>query len=351
MIAVLKQGANKSEQQQVVELIEQEGFVAHPDTGAETTIVGVVGAAPDKKINLKEKLQVMSCVEKVVVISDPYKLTSWNFKQEKTVIELGDGVEVGGEELTIMAGPCSIETREQVLETARAVKKAGAQILRGGAFKPRTSPYSFQGLGEAGLKLMAEAREETGLKLITELMDIEHLELVSQYTDIIQIGARNMQNYALLKAIGKTDKPVMLKRGMAATIKEWLLAAEYVMNEGNHQVILCERGVRTFGEETRNTLDLSSIPLVQQLSHLPVIADPSHGTGRWELVTPLARAAVAVGADGIMVEVHPHPEAALSDGPQSLKPAKFAQMMEELNAITVSLKNLDSNIKKTAYQK
>jgi 3-deoxy-7-phosphoheptulonate synthase len=182
-------------------------------------------------------------------------------------------------------------------------------------------------------------------------MDIEHLELVSQYTDIIQIGARNMQNYALLKAIGKTDKPVMLKRGMAATIKEWLLAAEYVMNEGNHQVILCERGVRTFGEETRNTLDLSSIPLVQQLSHLPVIADPSHGTGRWELVTPLARAAVAVGADGIMVEVHPHPEAALSDGPQSLKPAKFAQMMEELNAITVSLKNLDSNIKKTAYQK
>lgn len=349
MIAVLKQGANKSEQQQVVELIEQEGFVAHPDTGAETTIVGVVGAAPDKKINLKEKLQVMSCVEKVVVISDPYKLTSWNFKQEKTVIELGDGVEVGGEELTIMAGPCSIENREQVLETARAVKKAGAQILRGGAFKPRTSPYSFQGLGEAGLKLMAEAREETGLKLITELMDIEHLELVSQYTDIIQIGARNMQNYALLKAIGKTDKPVMLKRGMAATIKEWLLAAEYVMNEGNHQVILCERGVRTFGEETRNTMDLSSIPLVQQLSHLPVIADPSHGTGRWELVTPLARAAVAVGADGIMVEVHPHPEAALSDGPQSLKPAKFAQMMEELQVISASLRNLEVEERKIAY--
>lgn len=349
MIAVLKQGATKSEQQQVVELIEQEGFVAHPDTGAETTIVGVVGAAPDKKINLKEKLQVMSCVEKVVVISDPYKLTSWNFKQEKTVIELGDGVEVGGEELTIMAGPCSIENREQVLETARAVKKAGAQILRGGAFKPRTSPYSFQGLGEAGLKLMAEAREETGLKLITELMDIEHLELVSQYTDIIQIGARNMQNYALLKAIGKTDKPVMLKRGMAATIKEWLLAAEYVMNEGNHQVILCERGVRTFGEETRNTMDLSSIPLVQQLSHLPVIADPSHGTGRWELVTPLARAAVAVGADGIMVEVHPHPEAALSDGPQSLKPAKFAQMMEELQVISASLRNLEVEERKIAY--
>ena len=236
-----------------------------------------------------------------------------------------------------------------MLETARIVKAAGAKILRGGAFKPRTSPYSFQGLGEEGLKLLAAAREETGLKVITELMDIEHIDVVCKYTDIIQIGARNMQNYALLKEIGKLDKPVMLKRGMAATIKEWLLAAEYVMNEGNHKVILCERGVRTFGEETRNTMDLSSIPLVQQLSHLPVIADPSHGTGRWELVTPVARAAVAVGADGIMVEVHPDPQNALSDGPQSLKPKNYNLMMDEIRAISNSLHSFESKERKIAY--
>lgn len=337
MIAVLKRNSNKNDEQEVVNVIKKEGFSAHPDTGAETTIVGVVGAAPDKKVNLKEKLEVMDIVEKVVVISDPYKLTSWNFKQDKTIIDLGDGVKVGGEELAVMAGPCSVESKEQILETARIVKAAGGKILRGGAFKPRTSPYSFQGLGEKGLKLLAAAKKETGLKIITELMDIEHLDLVAEYTDIIQIGARNMQNYALLKAIGKTDKPIMLKRGMSATIKEWLLSAEYIMNEGNHQVILCERGVRTFGEETRNTIDLSSIPLVQQLSHLPVIADPSHGTGRWELVTPVARAAAAVGADGIMVEVHPNPQNALSDGPQSLKPAKFEMLMEELEIINSSL--------------
>jgi 3-deoxy-7-phosphoheptulonate synthase len=248
-----------------------------------------------------------------------------------------------------MAGPCSVENRDQIIETAKIVKAGGAQILRGGAFKPRTSPYSFQGLGEEGLKLMAEAREETGLKIVTELMDVEHIDVVCKYTDIIQIGARNMQNYSLLKEIGKLDKPVMLKRGMAATIKEWLLAAEYVMNNGNHDVILCERGVRTFGEETRNTMDLSSIPLVQQLSHLPVIADPSHGTGRWELVTPVARAAVAVGADGIMVEVHPDPQNALSDGPQSLKPKNFQLMMDEINAISKSLHNFETKERKIAY--
>lgn len=350
MIAVLKRGATKEDEKQVIELIKSEGFSAHPDTGAETTIVGVVGAAPDKKVNLKEKLQVMSAVEKVVVISDPYKLTSWNFKQDKTIIDLGDGVRIGGGELSMMAGPCSVESREQIMETARIVKKEGAQILRGGAFKPRTSPYSFQGLGEEGLKLMAEAGKETGLKIITELMDVEHLELVAEYADIIQIGARNMQNYTLLKKVGRIDTPVMLKRGMSATIKEWLLSAEYIMNEGNHNVILCERGVRTFGEETRNTMDLSSIPLVQQLSHLPVIADPSHGTGRWELVIPVARAAAAVGADGIMVEVHPHPENAFSDGPQSLKPDKFKLLMRDLNAITSSLKNVQENEKKLAYK-
>lgn len=268
---------------------------------------------------------------------NPYQLTSWEHKKTKTIIELGDGVKIGDQKLTIMAGPCAVENEEQILKTAKLVKAAGAEILRGGAFKPRTSPYSFQGLGEKGLKLLAAAREQTGLKIITELMDVEHLELVNYYTDIIQIGARNMQNYALLKAVGKLDKPVMLKRGMAATIREWLLAAEYIMQAGNQQLILCERGIRTFSQETRNTLDLSSIPLVQQLSHLPVIADPSHGTGRWQLVTPLARAAVAVGADGIMVEVHPQPAVSLSDGSQSLKPNKFRLLMQEVQALKAAL--------------
>ena len=348
MIAVLKRNASEADKDKVIEVIKSENFDVHPIQGVEKTIIGVLGNQ-DNRVKLKEKLMTMGCVEKVVVILEPYKLTSWNFKQHKTVIDLGDGVKVGGDELTVMAGPCSVEGREQILETARIVKAGGAQLLRGGAFKPRTSPYSFQGLGEEGLKYMAEAREETGLKIITELMDIEHIDVIMKYTDVIQIGARNMQNYSLLKAIGKLDKPVMLKRGMSATIKEWLLAAEYVMNEGNHDVILCERGVRTFGEETRNTMDLSSIPLVQQISHLPVIADPSHGTGRWELVTPVARAAVAVGADGIMVEVHPEPQNALSDGPQSLKPANYNLMMDELRAIHKTLDTFKAREKKVAF--
>lgn len=348
MIAVLKRDASREDKDRIIEVIRGENFEVHPIQGVEKTVVGVLGD-PARKSNLKEKLETMGAVEKVVLISDPYKLTSWNFKQEKTVVDLGDGVKVGGPELTVMAGPCSVESREQIIETAKIVKAGGAKILRGGAFKPRTSPYSFQGLGEEGLKLMAAAREETGLKIVTELMDIEHIDVVCKYADIIQIGARNMKNYSLLKAIGKLDKPVMLKRGMAATIKEWLLSAEYIMNNGNHDVILCERGVRTFGEETRNTMDLSSIPLVQQLSHLPVIADPSHGTGRWELVTPVARAAVAVGADGIMVEVHPDPQNALSDGPQSLKPKNFNLMMDEINAISKSLHNFESKERKIAY--
>jgi len=348
MIAVLKRNASQEDKNKVIKIIREENFEVHPIQGVEKTVVGVLGD-PARRSNLKEKLQTLGTVEKVVLISDPYKLTSWNFKQQKTVIDLGDGVKVGGPELTVMAGPCSVENRDQIIETAKIVKVGGAKILRGGAFKPRTSPYSFQGLGEEGLKLMAEAREETGLKIVTELMDIEHIDVVCKYTDIIQIGARNMQNYSLLKEIGKLDKPVMLKRGMAATIKEWLLAAEYVMNNGNHDVILCERGVRTFGEETRNTMDLSSIPLVQQLSHLPVIADPSHGTGRWELVTPVARAAVAVGADGIMVEVHPDPQNALSDGPQSLKPKNFQLMMDEIKAISKSLHSFEAKERKIAY--
>jgi len=264
------------------------------------------------------------------------KLASRTETRKETVIDL-DGVKVGGDKPAIMAGPCAVESREQLMETARAVRAAGATILRGGAYKPRTSPYSFQGLGEEGLKLMAEAREETGLKIVTEMMGLEQMEPVMKYTDIIQIGARNMQNYPLLSAIGELDKPVMLKRGMSATIREWLLAAEYIMNAGNHQVILCERGIRTFSEKTRNTLDLSSIPLVKELSHLPVIADPSHGTGMKKLVAPMSKAAIACGADGLIVEVHPNPEEALSDGSQSLRPEEFQELMQELSLIDSSL--------------
>ena len=264
------------------------------------------------------------------------KLASRTETRKETVIDL-DGVKVGGDKPAIMAGPCAVESRGQLMETARAVRAAGATILRGGAYKPRTSPYSFQGLGEEGLKLMAEAREETGLKIVTEMMGLEQMEPVMKYTDIIQIGARNMQNYPLLSAIGELDKPVMLKRGMSATIREWLLAAEYIMNAGNHQVILCERGIRTFSEKTRNTLDLSSIPLVKELSHLPVIADPSHGTGMKKLVAPMSKAAIACGADGLIVEVHPNPEEALSDGSQSLRPEEFQELMQELSLIDSSL--------------
>ena len=264
------------------------------------------------------------------------KLASRTETRKETVIDL-DGVKVGGDKPAIMAGPCAVESREQLMETARAVRAAGATILRGGVYKPRTSPYSFQGLGEEGLKLMAEAREETGLKIVTEMMGLEQMEPVMKYTDIIQIGARNMQNYPLLSAIGELDKPVMLKRGMSATIREWLLAAEYIMNAGNHQVILCERGIRTFSEKTRNTLDLSSIPLVKELSHLPVIADPSHGTGMKKLVAPMSKAAIACGADGLIVEVHPNPEEALSDGLQSLRPEEFQELMQELSLIDSSL--------------
>ncbi len=264
------------------------------------------------------------------------KLAKKTDTKRQTVIDL-NGVKIGGNKPVIMAGPCAVENREQLMETARSVRAVGATILRGGAYKPRTSPYSFQGLGEEGLKLLAEARKETGLRIVTEMMGLEQMEPVMRYTDIIQIGARNMQNYPLLSAIGKLDKPVMLKRGMSATIREWLLAAEYIMNAGNHQVILCERGIRTFSEKTRNTLDLSSIPLVKELSHLPVIADPSHGTGMKKLVAPMSKAAIACGADGLIIEVHPIPEEALSDGPQSLKPEEFEKLMQELSLIDSSL--------------
>jgi len=274
----------------------------------------------------------MDGVERTVPILRPFKLASRDFHPQDTVVKL-NGVSIGGQQVIIMAGPCSVESRDQLLETAHAVKEAGAQILRGGAFKPRTSPYSFQGLGEEGLRLLAAAREETGLLVVTEVMDPQLVPLVTTYADILQIGARNMQNYTLLHAVGEAQRPVLLKRGMMSTVEEMLMAAEYILSHGNNRVILCERGIRTFETYTRNTLDINAIPLLKQLSHLPVVADPSHGTGKWELVEPISRAAVAAGADGLIIEVHQHPEEALSDGAQSLKPTRFAALVESLRPV------------------
>jgi 3-deoxy-7-phosphoheptulonate synthase len=281
-------------------------------------------------------LELMPGVEEVVPITRPYKLSSREFQSEDTVIKVG-GVSIGGKELVVMAGPCAAETEEQVMSTARAVKAAGANILRGGAFKPSTSPYHFRGLGEEGLKLLAEAKQETGLPLVTEVLAPEDVELVVKYADILQVGARNMQNFILLDEVGKAKKPVLLKRGMSATIQEWLLAVEYILSQGNRQVILCERGIRTFENYTRNTIDISAIPIIHKLSHLPIIADPSHGTGKWYLVTPLALAAVAAGADGLMIEVHPTPDYALKDGAQSLTFEHFEQLMSQLAPVAASV--------------
>jgi 3-deoxy-7-phosphoheptulonate synthase len=292
-------------------------------------VVGVVQILPD----LREVLELMPGVEEVVPISRPYKLSSREFQPKSTVIEIG-GVTIGGNELVVMAGPCAVETEEQVMSSARAVKAAGANILRGGAFKPSTSPYSFRGLGEEGLKLLAKAKEETGLPLVTEVLTPGDVSLVVKYADILQVGARNMQNFILLDAVGKIEKPVMLKRGMSATIQEWLLAAEYIMAQGNRDVILCERGIRTFENYTRNTTDISAVPIIHKLSHLPVIVDPSHGTGKWYLVGPLALAAVAAGADGLLIEVHPTPDSALKDGAQSLTFEHFEQLMQQLTSVT-----------------
>jgi 3-deoxy-7-phosphoheptulonate synthase len=333
MIVVMKKTATEKEIDAVVKRITDMGLQPHISQGEERTIIGIVGHAQPIDRNVFE---MMNGVEKTVPILSPFKLSSRDFKQEDTVIRL-NGVKIGGEKVVIMAGPCSVESREQLLETAHAVKEAGATILRGGAFKPRTSPYSFRGLGLKGLELLAEAREETGLYIITEALSAEKVSLVAGYTDIIQIGARNMQNYALLEAVGATNKPVMLKRGMMATMQELLMSAEYILSKGNTQVMLCERGIRTFETYTRNTFDINAIPALKMISHLPVIADPSHGTGKWELVTPVARAAIAAGADGIIVEVHPRPEEALSDGAQSLKPEKFAALVKQVKAIAESI--------------
>jgi 3-deoxy-7-phosphoheptulonate synthase len=331
MIVVLNHGATQEQVQAVLDRLDREGFKVHLSKGDARTIIGVIGE--NTKTRLPGlALEAMPGVEKVVPILQPFKLAGRDFKPEDTVIQVGD-LEIGGKQIQVAAGPCAVESREQLLEAARLVKKAGATILRGGAYKPRTSPYSFQGLEQEGLRLLAEAREETGLAIVTEATDPANLQLVAQYADIIQIGARNMQNFQLLKEAGKLNKPVLLKRGPSATIEEWILAAEYIMAAGNYQVIFCERGIRTFETYTRNTLDLSSVPLIKQLTHLPIFVDPSHGTGKWSLVPAMARAGIAAGADGLIVEVHPNPSEALSDGPQSLTPENFEAAMKEVKGV------------------
>ena len=328
MVIVMKAGAEQQSIDAVIAQIKARNYTPHPIQGTERTVIAAIGDERGK--HELQQLESMRGVDKVVPILEPYKLSSSEIRPgERTKIQIGD-VEIGGGALVLMAGPCSVESREQILESAEIVKESGAQILRGGAFKPRTSPYSFQGLGEEGLQYLAEARDKTGLLIITELMDSHDLRLVEQYTDIIQIGARNMQNYGLLSRLSETKKPVMLKRGMMSEVNELLLSAEYILSEGNYNVILCERGIRTFETATRNTFDLNAIPVIKKMSHLPIIADPSHGTGHWEYVNPMAKAAVAAGADGLMIEVHPDPENALSDGAQSLRPDKFRQLVAEL---------------------
>lgn len=329
MIIVMTAGAAPADIDRVVGKVTERGLKVHLSEGRFVTIIGVVG---DKKLLQDVPLEAMTGVEKVVAITSGYKLASRQFKPENSVIDV-DGVQIGGDKLVVMAGPCAVESREQLLESAAIVKKAGATFLRGGAYKPRTSPYSFQGLEEQGLKFLAEAREVTGLKIVTEVVDPQSVAVVAEYADVLQIGARNMQNFQLLKTVGRAGKPVLLKRGIAATIEEWLNAAEYVMNEGNYKVMLCERGIRTFETATRNTLDLSAVAVLKNACHLPIIVDPSHGTGHWKLVRPMARAAVAAGADGLMIEVHPKPDEAMSDGMQSLTPENFAALMTEVDGI------------------
>ncbi|CFY08798.1 Aldolase-type TIM barrel [Syntrophomonas zehnderi OL-4] len=326
MVVVMQKGATQDQIQIVQNRLEAEGFNVHLSQGVNRTIMGVIGEPG--KID-PQILVSLGGVEKVVPILQPFKLASRDFKHENSTVQVGNCV-IGDDQITIVAGPCAVEGREIFLETAWAVKKAGADMLRGGAFKPRTSPYSFQGLGEKGLKIMAEARELTGLPIVTEVMDQKSIAMVAEYADVIQVGARNMQNFFLLRELGKVNKPILLKRGMSATIEEWLMAAEYILGSGNPQVILCERGIRTFETYTRNTLDLSAVPLLKHLSHLPVMVDPSHGTGKRDLVEPMSMAAVACGTDGIMVEVHPDPANAWSDGPQSLIPDDFSKLAQKV---------------------
>ncbi|MBW2975804.1 3-deoxy-7-phosphoheptulonate synthase [Candidatus Woesearchaeota archaeon] len=329
MIIVLKTNASQKEISAVSEKIKKMGLEPHISKGVERTVIGAIG---DESLLKEDQLKAMPVVEKVLPIMKPYKLVSREFKKENTIIKVGN-TPIGGDEIVVMAGPCAIESEKQITETAKAVKKAGASLLRGGAFKPRTSPYSFQGMGEEGLKIMSKAGKLTGLPIVTEVMATADVPCVADYADILQVGARNMQNFNLLRAVGKVNKPVLLKRGLSSTLKEFLMAAEYIMSEGNHNVILCERGIRTFCQYTRNTLDLNIVPVLKKETHLPVIVDPSHGTGKFELVAPMSKAAIAAGADGLIIEVHPNPEEATSDGDQSLTPKAFSRLMEELKSV------------------
>ncbi|HEX6322279.1 MAG TPA: 3-deoxy-7-phosphoheptulonate synthase [Vicinamibacterales bacterium] len=332
MVVVMEERATEAQIQDVISQLLEMGFDIHRSTGALRTVIGAVGGTQgDPRL-----LELKPGVHEVLRISEPYKLASRTFKPESTVITIDD-LRIGGDEVVVMAGPCSAETEEQVEASAVAVKRAGAKVLRGGAYKPRSSPYSFQGLGEEGLRMLRGAADRHGLKLVSEIMDLSQLETIEKYADILQVGARNMQNFSLLKELGRARKPVLLKRGISATIEEWLLSAEYVLAGGNMQVMLCERGIRTFESYTRNTLDISAIPVVQQLSHLPVLVDPSHGTGRRDKVAPMARAAVAAGADGLLIEVHHDPDHAMSDGAQSLFPSQFDRLMAELRIIAPAI--------------
>ena len=336
MIIIMKKSATEIQIDAVIGWIESVGYRAHPSQGVERTIIGIVG--DDRGKAQLKSAEHLPGVENIMPILKPYKLASRESRDGNTVIRVGE-VEIGGPDFVVMAGPCSIESEEQLLESAYIARKGGAQILRGGAYKPRTSPYSFQGMEEDGLKILKKAREKTGLPVVTEVMNTTDVDLVEQYADILQIGARNVQNFALLKKVGQARKPVLLKRGMMSTIEELLMAAEYILAAGNGNVILCERGIRTFETATRNTLDISAVPVLKELTHLPVIVDPSHAAGHWKYVKPLARTAVVAGADGLIIEVHPEPEKAISDGAQSLKPEKFYELMEEVRILTAVMKN------------
>jgi 3-deoxy-7-phosphoheptulonate synthase len=333
MIIVMTRGASEDELAAVEQKIIDLGYHPHTIRGVERNVVGAVGHEDKTPLQVLEQ---MPGVEAVIPILKPWKLVGREFKPDDTIIDVG-GETIGGAHIAVIAGPCSVESEQQIIESAIAVKEAGAKFLRGGAFKPRTSPYAFQGLEEEGLRYLAKAREITGLKIVTEIVSVTDVDLVGKYTDVYQIGARNAQHFALLKRVGETKIPVLLKRGMSTTIKEYLMAAEYIMSQGNYNVILCERGIRTFEDSTRFTLDLNAVPLLKQLSHLPVIVDPSHGTGNWRLVIPMSRAAIAAGADGLMVEMHPNPKEAVSDGMQSLKPEKFRLLMDEVRKIALAM--------------
>ncbi|MFC1767391.1 3-deoxy-7-phosphoheptulonate synthase [Candidatus Margulisiibacteriota bacterium] len=335
MMIVMKSDATDEQISHVTEVLKKKGFGVHLSRGTERTVIGAIG---DKRSVDIENLLVLPGVADIVPIRKPFKLVSREFKKEDTVVDIGNGIKIGGEQpVCIIAGPCSVESKEQIMQTAEAVKKAGAKALRGGAFKPRTSPYSFQGLGEEGLKYMAEAGKKTGLPIVTEVMDTRDVDLIKKYADVMQVGARNMQNFNLLKEVGKSKKPILLKRGAGSTVEDLLMAAEYVISEGNKNIILCERGIRTLETYTRNTLDLNAVPVIKKLSHLPVVVDPSHGIGIWDLVPAMSKASIAAGADGLMIEVHPKPEDALSDGAQSLKPDNFEALMKDLKAVALAV--------------